>query len=249
MVYAAGGGKRLVGAVEYSDYPAAAREIPLVGSASRLDLERILALQPDIVIGWHSGNPPALLEKLRSLDIKVFVSYPRQLNDIAIELEIYGQIFGSQEIANASANIFRQRLHQLGKRFAFLPTVPVFYQIWHQPLSTIGSKQITNDVIRLCGGQNIFSHLATAAPQVSLESVLKANPEVIIGSGSSTSMAGEDRRPPWLDEWRRWPALIAVQRDNLFHINPDLLFRPTPRLLDGTEQLCKQLQIARSRRP
>jgi iron complex transport system substrate-binding protein len=241
-LFAAGAGDRLAGTVDYSDYPEAARKMPKVGGYSRLDLEAIVALKPDLLIAWHTGNSPANIDKLRALGFPIYVSQPNRLEDIADSIERLGQLAGSSEAADAAARQFRARLADLQKQYSGKPVVRMFYQIWKQPLSTIGGKQIISTVIRLCGGENVFGKLKTLAPVISVEEVIAANPEAIIASGM------DEARPEWLDDWKRWPTMTAVARGNLFFVSPDLLQRHTPRLLDGAEQLCRQLEMARGKR-
>jgi iron complex transport system substrate-binding protein len=242
ILYAAGAGERLVGAVSFSDYPEAARALPRVGSYPRLDLEAIVKLQPDLLVAWKSGNDPTQLAKLRALGLRVFVTEPVELGDVARLLARFGQLAGSEAVAARAADDFRRRRAALEKRYRQRPPVKVFYQIWQTPLMTVGRSQVITQVIRLCGGVNIYDHLERLAPSVSLESVLAADPEVIVATGMA------DARPEWLDDWKRWPRLLAVRRDNLFHLNPDLIQRHTPRLLDGAEMLCRQIEEARQRR-
>jgi iron complex transport system substrate-binding protein len=243
ILYAAGAGDRLVGTVDYSDYPPAAKKLPRVGSYARLDLEAIAALKPDLVIAWESGNPAGQVDKLRSLGLTVYSSQPNQMQDVAAQLVRFGQLAGSEAAADAAAEAFRQRLAKLRNANAGKPLVRVFYQIWKAPLMTVGGPQIISDAIRLCNGENIFGKLDQMSPTVSVEAVLEANPEVIVATGMG------DARPEWLDDWNKWSRMTAVRRGNLFHINPDLLQRHTPRILDGTEQLCADLDVARNRRP
>jgi iron complex transport system substrate-binding protein len=243
LLYAAGAGSRLVATVEYSDYPPQAATLPSVGSAARLDLERIAALAPDLVIGWASGNPAGQLERLRRLGLPLFLSEPRRLEDIARNLEMFGRLAGSEAAADAAAAAFRSRLATLTRNYAQRPAVRVFYEIWDQPLVTINGRQIISDVLRLCGGENVFAALPVLAPAVAIEAVLAADPEAIIASGASAE------RPAWLDAWMRWPALTAAARGNLFAVDADLMQRQTPRLLDGAGQVCADLEAARARRP
>ncbi len=242
LIYAAGAGDKLVGNVDYGDYPAQAKTLPRVGGYTRPDLEAILALKPDLVIAWQSGNPPAALAKLRAMGIAVFVSQPDRIADVAVELEHYGQLAGTEAQANAAAARFRARLVALRKQYAQRP-VDVFYQIWKQPLMTINDQQIISDAIHLCGGRNVFGSLLVLAPTVTVEAVLAANPESIVASGMG------DERPEWLDDWRRWNSLTAVARDNLYFIPPQEIQRHTPRLLDGAEKLCRALEATRAKRP
>ena len=238
---AAGAGEKLVGTVQYSDYPEAAKKIPRVGSYVRLDMEAILALKPDLVVGWQSGNSPAHIDKIRQLGIPVYITQPNRIDDIASDLERYGQLLGNEEGARVAAE-FRHRLAALRERYSSQPKLRIFYQVWKEPLMTVGRTQIISDVIRLCGGENVFGQLEQMAPKVTVEAVLAANPEAIVASGMG------EARPEWLDDWRHWTQLTAVARDNLYFIPPDRIQRHTPRLLDGAEQMCKQLEAARTRR-
>jgi len=242
-LFAAGAGDKLVGVVEYSDFPEAVKKVPKVGGYSRLDLETIVALKPDLIVAWHSGNAPATIEKLRSFGIPIYLSQPNRIEDVATEIERLGRLAGTSVSADAASRQFRMRLAGLQKQYGQKPVVRTFYQIWKLPLSTVGGKQIISSVIRLCGGENVFGNLETLAPVVTLEAVVAANPEAIIASGMGQS------RPEWLDDWKRWPAIAAVARNNLFFVPPELIQRHTPRLLDGAEQLCRHLETARSHRP
>ena len=242
ILYAAGAGEQMVGVVSYSDYPEAARALPQVGSYPRLNMEAIVKLQPDLLVAWKNGNDATQLAKLRAMGMRVFVTEPISLDDVARLLEGFGKLAGSEAVATPAAADFRRRLAALEKRYRQRPPVKVFYQIWKAPLMTVGKPQIITQVIHACGGINIYENLDSLAPTVSLESVLAANPEAIIATGMA------DARPEWLDDWKRWHRLLAVRNDNLFHINPDLIQRHTPRLLDGAEILCGQLEEARQRR-
>ncbi|MFZ4535970.1 cobalamin-binding protein [Propionivibrio sp.] len=242
-LFAAGAGERVVGTVEYSDYPEAAKKIQRIGGYSRLDLEAVVALKPDLIVAWQSGNAAAHVDKLRALGFPLYVSQPNRIEDVASELERLGVLAGTSTVANKAASQFRERLAGLQKRYSGRPPVRTFYQIWKQPLMTIGGKQIISDVVRLCGGENVFAKLETMAPTVTVEAVIAANPEAIIASGMGES------RPEWLDDWKPWTSITAVARDNLFFVQPELIQRHTPRLLDGAERLCQHLETTRSRRP
>ncbi len=241
-LYAAGAGERLVGTVEFSDYPPEAQKVRRVGGYSRVDLEAVAALKPDLVIGWQSGNAPSTLDALRALGLTVYVSQPDRIEDVAREIERFGELAGTEKMAQPKAAELRRRQAVLQREYANRPTVRTFYQIWKQPLATIGGKQIISSVIRLCGGENVFAALGNLAPTVSVEAVIAANPEAIVASGMDAA------RPEWLDDWKRWTTINAVARDNLFFVPPELIQRHTPRLLDGAEILCRQLESARQKR-
>lgn len=241
-LYAAGAGDKLVGTVDYSDYPPEAKKVPRVGGYSRIDLEAVAALKPDLVLAWESGNNMTQVDKLKALGLTVYVSQPNMMANVADQIERMGQLAGTEAVAKAAAERFRQRLGKLRAANADKPTVRVFYQIWKSPLMTVGGSQIISDAIRLCGGENVFGKLAQMAPTVSVEAVLEADPEAIIATGMG------DSRPEWLHDWDKWTRMTAVKRGNLFHINPDIMQRHTPRILDGAEKLCAHLDVARNRR-
>jgi iron complex transport system substrate-binding protein len=241
-LFAIGAGDRLVGTVEFSNYPEAAKKVARVGGYAQADLEAIAALKPDLVVAWQTGNAPAQVDKLRALSIPVYVTESSRIEDVAATLERLGELTGTAPAAKAAAAAFRGRLAALRNRYGGRPAVRTFYQVWHEPLMTVGGRQIISDVIRLCGGENVFGQLETMAPTVSEEAVIAADPEAIVASGM------DEARPEWLERWRRWQSMTAVARGNLFFIPPDLIQRHTPRLLDGAEMLCKYLETARQRR-
>lgn len=240
LLFAAGAGNRVVGTVRYSDYPQAARAIPRVGDAHNVDMERLLSLQPDLIVAWQSGNPAGQLRQLRELNLPVYLSEPRTLEDVAATIEALGTLAGTSATAAKAARDFRRQLAGLRQQYANRNTVSVFYQIWHEPLITIGAGHIINEAIQLCGGRNVFGNVGQLAPRVSVEAVLAAAPEVVIASGT------DKKRPEWLDEWRQWPRLPAVKHNQLHFIPPAYLQRAGPRLLKGTDRLCEILEQARA---
>lgn len=242
-LFAAGAGDKLVGTVDYSDYPPEAKKLPRVGGYSRIDLEAVAALKPDLVMAWESGNNMTQVDKLKALGLTVYVSQPNTIENIADQLEKMGRLAGTEAVANAAAERFRKRLEAIRAANAGKPKVRVFYQIWTSPLMTVGGPQIISDAIKICGGENVFGQLKQMAPNVTVEAVLEADPEAIIATGMG------DAKPEWLHDWDKWTRMTAVKRNNLFHINPDIMQRHTPRILDGTEKLCAHLDVARSHRP
>lgn len=242
-LFAAGAGNKIVGAVDYSDYPSAAKIIPRVGGYSAFNLEAIVTLKPDLVIGWASGNSPSAIEKIQSLGIPVYLSQINTVAEVAEEIEKFGILAGTQSTAAPTTRAFRKRLNDLRRRYQNKPEITVFYQISEAPLMTIGGKQIISNALSICGGKNVFSNLAPMAPIITTEAVLEANPEVIMTSGMQTI------NPTALDLWKKWPRLLATQRGNFFFIDPDLMNRSGPRIIDGTEMLCKAIEAARQHRP
>lgn len=232
LVFAAGAGERLVGVSAYSDYPAAARKLPQVGSYGKADRERLLQLHPDLVVAWRGGNAAGDLAFLEKLGIPLYITDAHHLDDIPRNIEAIGRLAGSAPQAQLAAATFRNELQEIEKRYAHARPVGVFYQIWHRPLMTVNSQHLLGKVMRLCGGINPYAALSALTPVVSVESLLAANPAVIVVNGDT-------------DYWQRYPQLEAVRNQRLYTIDPDLLLRATPRLLEGARQLCAVLEQAR----
>lgn len=241
LLFEVGAGDLVVGAVDYSDYPQAAKKIPRVGGYSGLNLEAIMALQPDIVLAWPEGNNQRELDRLKQLGFQLFASDPRDFAAIADNLERLGKLTGNDEQGLRAAQAFRAKTQQLAEQYQHQQDLTVFYQVWNKPLLSQNGSTFISRAIELCGGHNIFADLPMAAPQVSIEAVLAANPQVIVASGMGES------RPEWLDDWRGYAQLSAVQTNSLYHIHPELFHRPTSRFLIGTEQLCQQMAATRQR--
>jgi iron complex transport system substrate-binding protein len=247
LLFAAGGGARVVGAVNYSDFPKEAQAIPRVGDNKALDLERIVALHPDLIVVWRHGNADRQMDRLRALGIPIFHSEPKHLADISADIDKLGALLGTQTTADAASAKFSGDIASLRARFAQRPAVGVFYQVWDDPLMTLNGDNVFSEVIGLCGGVNVFAGEKPRVPTLSTEAVLAANPEAIVTA--TPGATPPDRPLPALDRWRRWPSLTAVARHNLFGIDGDLINRPTPRLALGAARLCDDLDAARNRRP
>ena len=239
ILYAAGAGKKIVGVVEFSDYPPEARSLPVVGRYDSLDLETLLALQPDLSIAWQSGNPRAAINRLRELGLTIYVAEPQNLDTVASHLDRIGALAGTSAVASEASANFRRQLQGLRTRYSRREPVRTFYQVWNRPLITAGGQELINDIISLCGGTNIFGELSRVAPKVSVESVLSRDPQLIVASGMG------QERPEWLDSWREWTELSAVRDGKLFFIPPDLMQRHTPRALEGAQRLCAQIESVR----
>lgn len=239
VVYAAGAGEQLVGAVSYSDYPEAAKAIPRVGSYDSVSYETLLTLKPDLVLAWHEGNGEDVVMRLQSLGLNVYVGEPRALEDVAESLRVIGVLTGNEQEADAAASRFMQQLNDLRKTYSSREPVTVYYQIWNEPLLTLNGDHLISDVVRLCGGRNVFADAMPLVSRISVESVLRANPQIIIASGMDKA------RPEWLDDWREWSAMTAVKNDQLYFIPPDILQRHTPRIIEGATLMCEKLQQAR----
>ncbi|MDO3381802.1 cobalamin-binding protein [Gilvimarinus algae] len=239
-VYSAGAGDTLVAAVSYSDYPPEAAQLPQVGSYKLVNYEAILALKPDLVLGWASGNGEEAARQLERLGLTVYVDELRSMEDIAGAIRTLGALAGTSARANQRVDQWLDRLARLRANYEQAPPVSVFYQVWNDPLQTLNGEHLVSDVIRLCGGRNIFADAPALAPKINIESVLARDPDAIVASGM-----GEER-PEWLDEWLAYPALQAVSEQNLFFVPPDIIQRHTLRILDGAQLLCQHLEKSRN---
>jgi iron complex transport system substrate-binding protein len=231
LVCAAGGCDRLVGVVNYTDFPAQAEKVPKIGDAFAVNAETILALKPDLVLSWDGGTPPETVERLAGLGLRVEPIAIRNLADVAEALERVGKLLGIAAAAHATADIFRKRLGLLTERYRQAKPLRVMYQIEAEPAFSINRQSPISEAISLCGGINVFAGMAQLAAPVSKEAVLNANPEVVVYG--QQDMVREIRR--------YW------QRGNLYAVDASLLARPSPRVLDGVEQLCAVMQAARSK--
>jgi iron complex transport system substrate-binding protein len=240
LVFAAGAGDRLVGVVRGSNHPAAARSLPVIGDVHALDLERIIALKPDLIVSWPYTTP-AQVDKLRERGLAVFVTDSRSIDGIATNIERLGALADTRDDAARNAAEFRARVAAAIPRSSDR-RVRIFYEIWNAPLFTIGADHLITQAIVACGGENVFASIAIPAPQVSVEAVIAARPEMII--------AGTDaaKRPAWLDDWRRWTAVPAVRDDLLHVVDADRLHRPGPRFAEGVAELCAVIATARAQR-
>jgi iron complex transport system substrate-binding protein len=242
LLFAAGGGERIVGVVSYSDFPEAAKRIANIGDNRQVDLERVIALKPDLLVVWRHGSSERQLAQLRALGIPMFHSEPHKLDDIADSLLRLGQLMGTQRVAQQAAAGLRQQLAALAAQYGGRAPVRMFYQVWDKPLYTLNGAHIVSDAMRLCGGANIFAAMKITAPVVSIEAVLQENPEAIFGSSERT----DPERG--INLWRAFPSVTAVQRDNIFKLDGNLLNRAGPRMIAGATVLCEKLDIARQHR-
>jgi len=240
LVYAAGAGDKIVGTVISSDYPDEAKRIPRVGDGMNIDVERTIALRPGLVIAWQpSGAARTLAPVLDRLGIPLAYSEPKRLDDLPAEVLRMGKYFGTQPVARATAEAMRHRLAMLRARYAGKPPIRVFIQVGSDPLYTLGSDPLLNDVLSTCGGVNIFEDATVAAPQVNEETVMQKRPAVVIVPSNRPQAAARDAA--------RWQTLRlpAAMSGRIYGMDPDTLFRPGPRLIDATEELCRLLDLSR----
>lgn len=241
LMFAAGAGDKVVAGVSYSDYPAAALKLPLVGNHTKIDVEALLALQPDLVITWVTGNPPAQMELLHTLGLPMFAIEPRSFAEVSSTIEQLSILAGTQEQGFAEAERFRAGIGQITEQYRDAKPISVFYQVWETPLMTINNEHLIGKVLQLCGGTNVFADMPRLVPRISTEVVLEADPQVII-TASVDGMADKQ-----LDHWKKYANLSAVINNNLFFVPASPISRPTPRLLEASRDICQKLDIARAR--
>ena len=241
IVFAAGAGARLVGVARFSDFPEAARRLPQVGDDSRVDLERILALRPDLILAWKTGNQASDVARLEQLGFPVFVTEPARLADIPRLVRAMGVLAGTARAAEQAGDEFNNKINALREYYGGRPPLRVFYEIWHRPLMTVNGSHMISDVIALCGGRNVFAGAPALTPLVSDEAVLAAQPDVVLGGGS----AGGEKE--FVAQWRA-SAVKALRELPRFYVDPDEIQRQTPRIVGGAKAVCGALDKVRRNR-
>ena len=240
LMFAIGAGDRVVGTVEHADFPEAARRLPRVGDSALLDLERIVAMKPDLLLVWRHGNSPQQLQRLAALKLPTYASEARTLADIARTLRDLGTLSGVSDQAEQRASSFEATVSALRARYAGRRRIDVFYQIWNQPLITVNGEHLISQLLELCGARNVFAAERVLTPTVTEEAVLLADPDAIV-AGWSDSFG----QAP-LDGWRRLHALRAARQGHLLQVDPDLLHRQSDRVVLGARELCDKLDGVRA---
>jgi iron complex transport system substrate-binding protein len=240
LVFAAGAGERLVGTLDSSDYPPAARLVPRIGDVDRLDAERLVAVRPDLVLLWGDGSPTAQRELLSRLGLRVLSLEQHSLADVPASLERLGVLLGTEPIAHAAADALRRDIEALRQRYQGVRRLRVFYQVWSMPLYTLGGRHIASEMLRVCGAENVFADQPVSSFVVDEEAVYARDPDVIALAGS----AAEDAE--WLNRWQTRAPLRAVTSGNVITLDPDLVNRMGPRIGLGTATLCARLAERRA---
>ena len=238
QLFAIGAGSRVVATTDFADYPPQARALPRVARAHSVDLERVAAARPDLIVIWGSGFPPATLAALRRLDVPLYVDEPSSLDGIATSMLRLGRLTAAPDAADMAAK-FRAAISRLRDRYASRREVRVFYQVWPQPLMTLGGRHVLSEGLRVCGARNVFESLAPIAPQVSMEAVLATDPDMIV----TAEPGGIDRGA--LSVWKAFAEQRAVTAGHLVTIDADRINRHTPRLADELAVLCERIDEVR----
>ncbi len=240
LVFAAGAGAQLVAVSEHSDTPPAVKTLPVIGNARALDLERLIALKPSLIV-LPSYLSAAQQQMLRARNIALYIADAPTPEAIAGDIEALGLLSGHEAISRAAAQRYRAQLEKAAalRDDAAVP-LAVFYHLWDPPLYTIGNGSLIDQAIARCGGRNIFSTLSAPAPVVLREAVIDARPQIILMGASEQDFLR------WKNDWQRWPQIPAVRRQAFVRIDPDLLHRPGPRFAEGMASLCQALRQYRS---
>ena len=239
LLFEAGAGDHIVGVDDMSDYPPAVAGITRVGEASALDVEGLLRLKPTLIVLWDSGTPPRRKQELKRLNLQLYVTEQHHLDDIAATLLDFGRLAGTEAVAAAAAGRYRSDLAQLRSQYAGRPRLRVFFQVWDRPLYTLSGEHVVTEVLSLCGADNVFADLTTLAPAIDKEAVLARDPDVILIGATGTEGARQTA------EWGHFGNLRAVRNQHIYTVDPSLVGRMAPRILQGVREVCGVLDAAR----
>lgn len=238
MLFAAGAGSRVVATVEYSDEPAAARAVPRIGDVVAIDMERLLAARPQVVVAWPGGGNIAQTGAIERLGIPIYREQVNRLEDLGGSLRRLGVLMNTTDVAERAARALETQVAQLADTYRTATPRTVLLQVWNHPLYTLGGGQLISDVLRICGTRNIFNDLAEQAPAVDPEAVIARDPDIIVAA--SPPGAGAQ----WIADWQRFKSLRAVRRGNLFVFEDQRLTRLGPSVIDAAAGLCALLATA-----
>jgi iron complex transport system substrate-binding protein len=241
MLFAAGAGLQVVATVAYADQPAAARQVPRIGDSNAIDMERLLQLKPDVVVYWPGGNNAAQVAQIKRLGIPLYGQQVNRLADLGVSLRRLGQLAGTSAAAQRRAGQVEAQLSRLRTQYSKSIPITALLETWNQPLYTVGGQQLMSDALAVCGAVNIFADLPQLSPAVQVEAVLTRNPDLIIVA------APPGQGPQWLQAWRKFPSLKAVQLGHLLDFDDQALSRLGPSVLDATANLCARIDAARTR--
>ncbi|UVL08477.1 cobalamin-binding protein [Pseudomonas rhodesiae] len=224
IVMELGAADLLVGLLDGGERPAALAQVPSIGRYGQLDMERLLSLKPDLILLWPGSVGPAQRAQLQRLNIPVYVAEPHNLEQLTTQVQAIAERLGRADAGRQLAEQLRQRLAELRQRYRRAEPLRVFYQVWNSPLYTVGGGQIISDALTVCGARNVFDDLKLPAPQVSIESVLQRNPELILVSDQAQ-----------MDAWKAWPTMA----DRVRQVPDKGLERPSGQMLEAVGRLCQ----------
>lgn len=237
LLYAIGAGDSIIAAVDHVDYPEQAKNIPSIGGYHGIQIERVLELNPDLIVVWGKGNKADDIKRLKQFGFKLYDTSPLRLSDVAADLLTLGELTGNQQQAKKVAAQYQRQLRHIQQENAHKAKIKVFYQLWSTPLMTVAKNSWIQQVITLCNGDNVFASAASDYPQVSIENVLLTEPQVILQSKDKVNTLGID--------WNKWSIIPAVKDHHIYQLNADLLHRQTPRAIEGIKVVCGAMDKAR----
>ena len=237
MLFAAGAAERLVATVNFSNEPAAAKRVPRIGDVTAVDMERLIALHPDLVVAWPGGGNPAQLERIAQLGIPIYRQQVNRLADLPASLRRLGALGANPAVAEQAADALQKELARIAREYAHgngkHPTV--LLEVWNRPIYTVGGTHLMSDALTLCGTRNLFGDLRELGPVIDTEAVIARNPDIIVAAAPPGEGAS------WLAEWRRFGSLAAVRNGRLIVFEDQALSRLGPSVVPATEALCKAL--------
>ena len=240
-LFSAGAGDKVIGIVEYSDYPAATKTIPSVGSYAQFSIETILAMKPDLVVAWRGGNNSEALDQLERLGLTLYYSEPRSFDDIINNIHHYAALADSRDTLDPRVHEVKEHIAQSRDEFANSERVDVFYQVWSDPLMTLNGEHFISRVLEVCGARNLFADLPIIAPRVEWEAVIEANPHAIV-------MGQNHNVPADTSLWEKWTMVDAVKNNHFVFVHSDTMHRHTLRMLLAIGGFCDQIHEVRESR-
>lgn len=243
MLFAAGAGDRIVATVEYSDEPPAAKQVPRIGDVTAVDIERLVALHPDIVIVWPGGGNPAQIDKIAHLGFPIYRQQVNRLADLPVSLRRLGELASDKSVAERAAHALEESLARLALEYGGGKHPTVLLEVWNRPIYTVGGTHLMSDALTLCGARNVFGDLKELGPVISTEAVIARNPDIIVAAAPP----GEGDR--WVEEWKRFGSLNAVRNGRLISFEDQRFVRLGPSVVAATEGLCKALAAAENKPP
>lgn len=236
LAFAAGAGDKVVAVSSYSDYPLIAKKLPQVSDASGVSFESLLALKPDLVLAWKSGNRASDLQRIRNFGIPVFAIEIERMNDVPRALRNIGLLMGTGYISEQAASEFEQSIAKLRAANSEKPKVSVFFEISREPLMSVNRDHAISEIIRLCGGENAFADMAPLVFVTPLETLFAKQPDAIIYTSSDT----REKMPS-----PRYRGLRAADAKRVYRIPADPILRAGPRMAEGAVNVCASLDQAR----
>jgi iron complex transport system substrate-binding protein len=235
-LFALGLDRRIVGVTNYCNYPEKAKGIPRIGGFVNLSLEKIAALRPDLIIATADGNRKETVRHLQKLGLTVYVVNPSNIDEIFTSIQGIGRITGRGEASEALVAKLKQRVNAVVRRTARLPKPRVFFQVGSDPVVTVGRNTFLDELIALAGGINVGHGESIKYPRYSLEGVIASAPDIIV-------IAPMDKRSGDFHKikkgWQRWQGVPAVAHGRIFRIDPDMVNRASPRIVDALEEMSR----------